>query len=64
MFLVFDMYQQQTKKIPFELTAQESMYYSKSHINFSVHILSQYFVSLNYTYFLYIDMKLVLKAFN
>ena len=33
-------------------------------VNFSVHILSQYFVSLIYIYFLYIDMKLVLKAFN
>ena len=30
MFLVFDMQQKQTKNIPFELTAQESMYYSKS----------------------------------
>ena len=30
MFLVFDMHQKQTKNIPFELTAQESMYYSNS----------------------------------
>ena len=33
-------------------------------MNFSVHFLSQYFVSVTYTYFLYIDIKLVLKAFN
>ena len=51
-----------TKSIPFELTAQENMYYSKSQFQctFSVSI----FCIFDLYFFLYIDMKLVLKAFN
>ena len=62
MFLVFDMQQKQTKNIPFELTAQESMYYSKSQFKctFSVAIFCIFDLYL----ILFIDMKLVLKAFN
>ena len=46
--------------MPPEMTIQECVYYTV----FSVHSLLQYTVSVTYTKFLYMDMRIALKSLN
>ena len=50
----------QRKNIPREMAIQECLYYTI----FSQHSLLQYFVSVTYPKFLYMDITIAFKSFN